>query len=118
MAIRKPAEAGQKSAAMAELLAGGGMDSTFKSGSIVEGTVSAVKGDEVYTDIGYKSEGIVKLDEFTDPTVAVPGYKFNVMIVALTFLFSSISVLSVLLGDIILTKVDPRISLTDKAGRS
>ena len=42
----------------------------------------------------------------------------NVMIIALTFLFSSISVLSVLLGDIILTKVDPRISLTDKAGRS
>ncbi len=42
----------------------------------------------------------------------------NVMIIALTFMFSSISVLSVLLGDIILTKVDPRISLTDKAGRS
>ena len=42
----------------------------------------------------------------------------NVMIVALTFMFSSISVLSVLLGDIIITKVDPRISLTDKAGRS
>ena len=42
----------------------------------------------------------------------------NVMIVALTFMFSSISVLSVLLGDIIITKVDPRISLTGKAGRS
>ena len=42
----------------------------------------------------------------------------NVMIVALTFLFSTISVLSVLLGDIIITKVDPRISLTEKAGRS
>ena len=42
----------------------------------------------------------------------------NVMIVALTFMFSTISVLSVLLGDIIITKVDPRISLTDKAGRS
>ena len=42
----------------------------------------------------------------------------NVMIIALTFLFSTISVLSVLLGDILLTKVDPRISLTDKAGRS
>jgi oligopeptide transport system permease protein len=42
----------------------------------------------------------------------------NVMIVALTFLFSTISVVSVLLGDIILTKVDPRISLTEKAGRS
>ena len=83
MAIRKPAEAGQKSAAMAELLAGGGMDSTFKSGSIVEGTVSAVKGDDVYTDIGYKSEGIVHLDEFLDPAEAVPGHKFNVMIVTL-----------------------------------
>ncbi len=42
----------------------------------------------------------------------------NVMIVALAFLFSTISVLSVLAGDIILTKVDPRISLTEKAGRS
>ena len=42
----------------------------------------------------------------------------NVIIIALTFLFSSISVLSVLLGDIIMTKVDPRISLTDKAGRA
>ena len=38
--------------------------------------------------------------------------------VALVFLFSSISVLSVLAGDIVLTKVDPRISLTEKAGRS
>ena len=42
----------------------------------------------------------------------------NTMVVALTFLFSTISVLSVLAGDIVLTKVDPRISLTEKAGRS
>ena len=42
----------------------------------------------------------------------------NVMIVALAFLFSTISVLSIIAGDIILTKVDPRISLTEKAGRS
>ena len=83
MAIRKPAEAGLKSAAMAELLAGVGMDTTFKSGSIVEGTVSAVKNDDVFTDIGYKSEGVVSLDEFTDPAEAVPGFKFNVMIVSL-----------------------------------
>ena len=83
MAIRKPVEAGQKSAAMAELLAGGGMDTTFKSGSIVEGTVSAVKDDDVFTDIGYKSEGVVNLDEFSDPAEAVPGFKFNVMIVSL-----------------------------------
>ena len=83
MAIRKPAEAGLKSAAMAELLAGVGMDTTFKSGSIVEGTVSAVKNDDVFTDIGYKSEGVVSLDEFSDPAEAVPGFKFNVMIVSL-----------------------------------
>ena len=42
----------------------------------------------------------------------------NAMIVALVFMFSGISVLSVLIGDIVLTKVDPRISLSTKAGRS
>lgn len=42
----------------------------------------------------------------------------NVIIIALTFLFASISVLAVLAGDIIITKVDPRISLSEKAGRS
>ena len=42
----------------------------------------------------------------------------NVMIVALAFLFSTVSVFSVLAGDIVLTKVDPRISLSEKAGRS
>ena len=42
----------------------------------------------------------------------------NVMIVALAFIFSTVSVLSVLAGDIVLTKVDPRISLSEKAGRS
>ena len=42
----------------------------------------------------------------------------NSMIVALTFMMAGISVLSVLLGDIILTKIDPRISLSEKAGRS
>ena len=42
----------------------------------------------------------------------------NSMIVALAFMFSTVSVLSVLAGDIVLTKVDPRISLSEKAGRS
>ncbi len=40
------------------------------------------------------------------------------MIVALAFMFSSISVLSVLAGDIVITKVDPRISLSEKEGRN
>ena len=42
----------------------------------------------------------------------------NVMIIALAFIFSTVSVLSVLAGDIVMTKVDPRISLSEKAGRS
>ena len=42
----------------------------------------------------------------------------NTMIVALAFIFSTVSVLSVLAGDVLITKVDPRISLTEKAGRS
>ena len=42
----------------------------------------------------------------------------NVMVVALTFLFSSISVLSVFMGDLVLTWVDPRIQLAEKEGRS
>ena len=42
----------------------------------------------------------------------------NAMIIALVFMFAGISVLAVLLGDIVLTKVDPRISLSEKAGRS
>ena len=42
----------------------------------------------------------------------------NVMVIALAFIFSTVSVLSVLAGDIVLTKVDPRISLSEKAGRS
>ena len=42
----------------------------------------------------------------------------NTMVVALTFMFSAISVLSVLMGDIALTWVDPRISLSEKEGRA
>ena len=42
----------------------------------------------------------------------------NAMIVALVFMLAGISIFSVLLGDIVLTKVDPRISLSEKAGRS
>lgn len=42
----------------------------------------------------------------------------NAMIIAIVVMFSGISVLAVFLGDVILTKVDPRISLSEKAGRS
>ncbi len=48
---------------------------------------------------------------------AIKSYN-NQMVIALTFMFATISVLSVLLGDLVLTWVDPRISLAEKEGRS
>lgn len=82
MAIRKPTMPAEKSAAFAEFLKqqASVQDSQFKPGSIIEGTVSAVKGDDVFVDIGYKSEGVVSLDEFADKEVVKPGLKFQVML--------------------------------------
>jgi small subunit ribosomal protein S1 len=40
--------------------------SKFTAGSIIKGTISGVKGNEVLVDIGYKSEGSVPLNEFKD----------------------------------------------------
>lgn len=82
MAIRKPTMPAEKSAAFAEFLKeqASVQDSQFKPGSIIEGTVSAVKGDDVFVDIGYKSEGVVSLDEFVDKEAVKPGLKFQVML--------------------------------------
>ena len=81
MAIRKPTPAGEKSAAMAEMLASAG-ESKFKNGSLVEGTVSAVKGDDVFVDIGYKSVGTIDAGEFGETAPQV-GDKVTVMLVQL-----------------------------------
>ena len=80
MAIRKPTPKGEKSAAMAELLAQAGQESKFKNGSLVEGTVSAIKGDDVFIDIGYKSEGSVDISEFGEGAEVKPGDKVTVML--------------------------------------
>ena len=82
MAIRKPTMPAEKSAAFAEFLKqqASVQDSQFKPGSIIEGTVSAVKGDDVFVDIGYKSEGVVSLDEFADKEAVKPGLTFQVML--------------------------------------
>ena len=80
MAIRKPTPKGEKSAAMAELLAQAGQESKFKNGSLVEGTVSAIKGDEVFIDIGYKSEGSIDISEFGEGAEVKPGDKVTVML--------------------------------------
>ncbi len=85
MAIRKPTAPAAKSAVFAEFLAGAsaGKDHKVVPGSIVEGTVSVVKGNDVFTDIGYKSEGIVSLDEFADAAEVKPGLKFQVKVLEL-----------------------------------
>ncbi len=38
----------------------------FDSGDIVRGKVIDIRGDDVFVDIGYKSEGIIKAKEFMD----------------------------------------------------
>ena len=80
MAIRKPTPPGEKSAAMAELLAQNGQESKFKNGSLIEGTVSAIKGDDVFIDIGYKSEGSIDISEFGEGAEVKPGDKVTVML--------------------------------------
>ncbi len=40
---------------------------TLKEGDIVSGTVIAVGKDHVVVDIGYKSEGVIRVDEFSEP---------------------------------------------------
>ena len=89
----------------------------FKNASIpiIHGIPSSLAGcitGAIITEAIYSVGGMGKM-----LPNAINQYN-NVMIIALTFMFSTISVLSVLLGDILLTRVDPRISLTDKAGRA
>ena len=84
MAIRKPTAPADKSAAMAEMLASADQETKFKNGALIEGTVTQVKDDDVYIDIGYKSVGMISLDEFKTvegETPAVkPGDKVTVLI--------------------------------------
>lgn len=83
MAIRKPTAPQEKSSAMAEMLASSGVEVKFKNGGIVEGTVTAVKGDDVFVDIDYKSVGTIGIDEFGEGAEVKAGDKVTVMIVKL-----------------------------------
>ena len=68
---------------MADVLTQAGQESKFKGGSLIEGTVSAVKGDDVFVDIGYKSVGTVGLNEFGEGADVKVGDKVTVMLVKL-----------------------------------
>ncbi|MFO7869852.1 MAG: 30S ribosomal protein S1 [Kiritimatiellia bacterium] len=52
----------------------------FEEGSIVRGTVLEVRPNEVLMDIGYKSEGAIPLNEFSDVPAVKPGDEFDVLL--------------------------------------
>jgi small subunit ribosomal protein S1 len=49
-------------------------------GEIVKGTIIEVRNKEVLVDIGYKSEGIVPLNEFLEPGAVAVGQEIDVLI--------------------------------------
>jgi 4-hydroxy-3-methylbut-2-enyl diphosphate reductase len=50
----------------------------LEAGSIVKGTVVSIRPDEVFVDIGYKSEGVIPLSELSYPTVQAATDIINV----------------------------------------
>lgn len=52
----------------------------FSEGEVVRGTVVEIGADRVLVDIGYKSEGVVPIDEFPDPASVTVGDVFDVYI--------------------------------------
>ena len=52
----------------------------FEPGSILDGIILDRRGDHVIVDIGYKSEGIIPLDEFDAPEETKPGAKIEVLL--------------------------------------
>ena len=52
----------------------------FEIGSIVKGKVIEIVGDQVVVDVGYKSEGLVPLDEWEDEPPPTPGDDVEVLL--------------------------------------
>ncbi|MEW6067247.1 MAG: 30S ribosomal protein S1 [Nitrospirota bacterium] len=55
---------------------------SIEAGTIMKGKVLALKGDEVVVDIGYKSEGVISIKEFSEEEVTTlkPGASIDVYI--------------------------------------
>ena len=52
----------------------------IQQGEIVEGTVLSIDDGTVVIDIGFKSEGSVQIDEFSNPEDIIPGLKVEVFL--------------------------------------
>ncbi len=51
----------------------------FSEGDVVKGRVVALRGREVVIDIGFKAEGVLDVEEFTDPAELVVGAEMDVL---------------------------------------
>jgi small subunit ribosomal protein S1 len=57
------------------------VETAYDVNQIVEGTILRVEGEEVLVDIGYKSEGIVPIDEWSDDgSLPQPGERCEVLL--------------------------------------
>lgn len=85
MAIRKPTIAAPKSGAQYDdfMAALAQQDKAFTPGSIVKGTITGIKGNEVLVDIGCKSEGAVNTNEFDDIDTVKVGDQIDVLLIEL-----------------------------------
>src|SRR3990172_5887320 len=52
----------------------------FSPGSVLAGTIIGRAGDDVVVEVGLKSEGLISISEFDDPSEAVPGEKVEVIL--------------------------------------
>ncbi len=85
MAIRKPTAAKPKIGPQYDIMLAAleQQVNQFSAGSIIQGTISGIKGTEVFVDIGYKSEGVVPINEFKDPSQVNIGDVIDVLLVEL-----------------------------------
>jgi len=56
---------------------------TVKVGTIISGTILKTANNEVIVDLGYKSEGVIPLQEFRDDDTPQPGTKVDVFVESL-----------------------------------
>src|SRR4051794_2028682 len=52
----------------------------FREGSIIKGQILEVRPREVLVDVGYKSEGVIPLNEFEDPESLQVGDEVDVLL--------------------------------------
>ncbi len=85
MAIRKPTATQPKTGPQYDMMSAAleQQENQFSAGSIIKGTVSGIKGTEVFVDIGYKSEGVVPSNEFEDASQVKAGDVIDVLLVEL-----------------------------------